>query len=179
MTRNSGQTRSRSDRAAVSAWRIRAGARAASCVTVVLVAGCALEVQNTQPAREVRAAAQPPGSIYLGWRVFQDRCARCHGPDALGTPDAPDLTERVRTMDEHRFLNVVLYRYEWSIPAAQAAAEGGGRAALIEQIAQRRAGAFTMPEWSGEPRVEAHIVDLHAYLSARAHGRQAAGRPTP
>ena len=39
--------------------------------------------------------------------------------------------------------------------------------------------APAMPAWQGEPRVSAHIADLYAYLSARAEGIQAAGKPAP
>jgi hypothetical protein len=34
-----------------------------------------------------------------------------------------------------------------------------------------------MPAWQGEPVVNAHVMDLYAYLSARSEGRLAAGRP--
>jgi hypothetical protein len=34
-----------------------------------------------------------------------------------------------------------------------------------------------MPAWDGNPMVSAHIVDLYAYLSARAEGTQGPGRP--
>jgi hypothetical protein len=34
-----------------------------------------------------------------------------------------------------------------------------------------------MPAWQGEPIVIVHIVDLYAYLSARAQGAQGSGRP--
>lgn len=37
----------------------------------------------------------------------------------------------------------------------------------------------TMPAWDGKPIVTTHIVDLHAYLSARAQGTQGPGRPLP
>jgi len=36
---------------------------------------------------------------------------------------------------------------------------------------------LTMPAWQGEPRVNAQIVDLHAYVSARAQGTQGLDRP--
>ena len=38
-------------------------------------------------------------------------------------------------------------------------------------------GTLTMPAWQGEPVVTAHVMDLYAYLSARADGRQGPGRP--
>ena len=153
---------------------LRCGAALASAL---LVAGCAVEVQNRQPAQELAQLSKPPGSIYAGWRVFQDKCARCHGPAATGTADGPDLLPRVREMGAHRFVGLVLRRYDWSLPAAQANSESAAREALIEAIVQRKEDALTMPAWEGEPRVSAHIVDLYAYLSARAEATQGPGRP--
>jgi hypothetical protein len=48
---------------------------------------------------------------------------------------------------------------------------------LVEQVMQRKTAVLTMPAWQGEPSVQAHIMDLYAYLSARADGRQGPGRP--
>jgi hypothetical protein len=138
-----------------------------------------VEVQNRQPAEELAQRAAAPGSVYTGWRVFQDRCAGCHGPTATGTAGGPDLLPRVREMNSRRFVNLVLSRYDWSLPAAQAASQGAAREALIDAIVQRKEGMLTMPAWQGEPRVSAHIVDLHAYLSARAEGTQGPDRPAP
>jgi cytochrome c5 len=147
-------------------------------VTLALAA-CAVEVQNTQPAQEMAQAAQPAGSVYIGWRVYQDKCAGCHGPAATGTERGPDLLPRVREMGSRRFVSLVLYRYDWNMPAARAGGEGAAREALIDEVLQRRQGAVAMPAWQGEPRVNAHIADLYAYLSARAQGTQGAGRPVP
>ena len=146
---------------------------------LLAVSGCALEVQNTQPARDYAQETRPPGSVYMGWRVFQDRCASCHGSAATGSPRAPDLLPRMRGMGAHRFVNVVLNRYDWHLPAEQVQRGGAQREALVEQIVQRREAALGMPAWQGEPRVNAHIVDLYAYLSARAEGRQGPDRPAP
>lgn len=145
----------------------------------LLLPGCALEVQNVQPAQEMARLAKPPGSVYMGWRVFQDKCAGCHGPAATGTTVAPDLLPRVREMGARRFIGLVLTRYDLNVPGAQAARDDAARAALVESVEQRREGALAMPAWQGEPRVNAHIVDLYAYVSARAQGTQGPGRPVP
>lgn len=146
----------------------------------MLLAGCAaVQVQNRQPAQELAQQARPPGSVYTGWRVFQDRCAGCHGAAAEGSAQAPDLLERLRTMGPRQFVGRVLNRYDWGMPAAQARSEGAAREALVEEIMQRRQGALTMPAWRDEPGVSAHIADLYAYLSARAEGTQGPGRPAP
>lgn len=142
-------------------------------LAVALLAGCNVELQNRQPAQELAQLARPPGSVYTGWRVFQDRCAGCHGLDATGTAGGgPDLLPRVRTMGPRQFVNLVLTRYDWQLTRPPAGA-------LVDEVMQRRLGLLTMPAWQGEPRVSAHIADLHAYLSARADGVQGPGRPSP
>jgi cytochrome c5 len=150
----------------------------ATLATALALAGCAVELQNTQPAQELAQAAKPPGSVYTGWRVFQDKCAVCHGPAATGLSGAgPDLLPRVRDMGSRRFVSLVLTRYDWAMPPTQVGS--AAREALVEDILQRRTATLTMPAWQGEPRVSAHIADLYAYLGARAQGTQGPGRPTP
>lgn len=116
-------------------------------------------------------------AIYLGWRHFEANCARCHGEDATGTPNGPNLLTRVQGMSEARFASTVLQRYQWVLPASEAAREGAAREALLEDVLRRRAGESTMPVWEKEPAVKAHILDLYAYLSGRANGSVKPGRP--
>lgn len=149
---------------------------AALIAPALWLAGCAVEVQNRQPAQALAQEAGPPGSVYTGWRVFQDKCAGCHGPAANGNANVPDLVASVRTMGPRRFVDVVLRRYDWNMPPP-AAGDNAAREAMIEEIVQRKAGMLTMPAWQGEPRVNAHIVDLYAYLAARADGTLGTGRP--
>ncbi len=152
---------------------------ACALAAAAMLAGCAVELENKLPAQELAQAAKPPGSVYTGWRVFQDRCAACHGPDALGSAKAPDLLPKVREMGQRRFVGLVLQRYDWALPPDQTRKEGAALDALVDQIIQRQGPVVTMPAWQGEPRVTAHITDLFAYLSARAQGTQAVGRPVP
>lgn len=149
----------------------------AALASALLLAGCAVEVQNTQPAQELARLSESPGSVYIGWRVFQERCARCHGAAATGGPGGPDLLPIVREMGPRRFMGLVLNRYDWNLPPDQASRESAAQKALIEDILQRKEGAFIMPAWQGEPRVNAHIADLYAYLAARTEGSQGPGRP--
>lgn len=147
--------------------------------SAVVLAGCSIEFQNTQAAQEVEQRAKPPGSVYVGWRVFQERCAVCHGPAAAGGASGPDLLPRVRTMGSRQFVGAVLNRYDWGLPAAQAGTSGAAREALIDDVMQGKQGALTMPAWQGEPVVSAQIADLYAYVSARAQGTQGPDRPAP
>jgi mono/diheme cytochrome c family protein len=163
-------------------WRVVRGSVWCSVLAVAATAwlgGCAVQIQNLEPARELAAESGPFGSVYTGWRVFQDRCAGCHGTDAMGTAKGPDLLPKVREMGPRRFVSVVLTRYDWELPAAQAGSTGAARETLIDEVLQRQSTALPMPAWQGEPQVDAHIVDLYAYLAARAEGTQGPGRPAP
>jgi len=144
-----------------------------------LLGGCAVEFQNAQPAQEVARLSQPPGSAYIGWRVFQDRCAGCHGTAAMGGRGAPNLLPLVRDMGSRKFVSLVLKRYDWGAAPEQAKRDSAALDALVDTIVQRREPPLTMPAWQGEPVVQAHIADLYAYLSARAQGAQGVGRPVP
>jgi mono/diheme cytochrome c family protein len=143
------------------------------------LAGCAVEFENTQAAREIAELDKPPGSVYAGWRVYQDKCVGCHGPEATGSASAPNLLLRVRDLGPQRFVSLVLQRYDWGLPAAQAKDQTPSYEALIEDIMRRKDAPITMPAWGDEPRVSAHILDLYAYLSARSEGTQGLGRPAP
>lgn len=144
-----------------------------------LLAGLALGMAAALPARADDQAVAGSTQSYLGWRYFEQNCARCHGSDATGGALAPNLLVRVKGMSEGRFVATVLNRYQWTVPAGQAGAEGAAREALIADVLQRRRGATDMPAWEGEPVVKAHIGDLYAYLQARASGALAPGRPRP
>jgi mono/diheme cytochrome c family protein len=125
-----------------------------------------IEILNQQGAKEIAENAKLPGSVSTGWRVFQQRCASCHGPAGEGTSKAPDLLPRVREMGSERFSNLVLKRYNWSAASPAATASG-----------PQAAGQAVMPAWQSNPVVNAHIVDLYAYLSARSEGSQGPGQP--
>lgn len=116
---------------------------------------------------------------YLGWRIFQQKCATCHGPDATGGARAPNLLPRVAEMSESRFVGTVLRRYTWLVPSGEARGESAAREAFVEQVLQGKKGSVEMPAWQGEPHVSAHIGDLYAYLRARSQGALAPGRPAP
>lgn len=138
------------------------------------LAGCAVEVENRQAAREMAQLSQPPGSVYSGWRVYEDKCARCHGASATAaTGNAPDLLASMRNIGPQRFVTLVLQRYDWNLPVVQ----GTSMDDLVQQVMERRTAVLSMPTWQSEPSVNAHIMDLHAYLSARADGTQGPGKP--
>lgn len=144
--------------------------------TALLLAGCAVQWENPKAAREVAQQNQPPGSVYLGWRVFQDRCARCHGADAQGSANAPNLLPRVQALGSRQFVSLVLYRYDTTLQG-RTAADRTARDTQVEVIMDRREQPLAMPAWQDEASVNAHILDLYAYLSARAEGKVGTGKP--
>ena len=149
----------------------------AVAVAAGVLTGCAVELQNIQPAKELAQSAKPPGSVYVGWRLFQEKCAACHGPAALGTNKAPDLLPRVREMGPHQFASLVLQRYDWNHSTAKSGADAASREAMVQDILRGKDPVIVMPAWEGNPSVNAHIVDLYAYLTARSLGTQGFGRP--
>lgn len=146
-------------------------------LSIFLLVACNVEIQNKEAAQEIARLSKPPGSVYTGWRIFQDKCAVCHGTAATGTERAPDLLPIIREIGVRQFIGLVLTRYEWAHVVAPTSADSAARAAQIEMIVQRQDGGLTMPAWKDEPRVYAHIVDLYAYLIARVDGVQGTGRP--
>jgi hypothetical protein len=81
-------------------------------------------------------------------------------------------------MGPRQFADVVLRRYEWSLPASKDAEGSKAREALLDDIVKSNEPVQTMPAWQDEPRVNAHVMDLFAYLSARAQGTLGTDPPT-
>ena len=156
---------------------------ASALLSTLWLVGCssdmAVQVQNKQAAQDVARLSAPPGSVYLGWRIFQNQCASCHGPAAQGLAGAPDLLPRVAAMGQRQFVSLVLNRYDWNNAVDKSRTDPATREALVDQIVQRKEPALVMPAWASEPGVSPHIADLYAYLSARAQGKQGTGRPAP
>jgi mono/diheme cytochrome c family protein len=129
----------------VAAGALRRGACAAFTMAYfaalfALLAGCgAVQVQNAKPAQDLAAQRErPPGSVYLGWRVFTEKCARCHGAAGSGTSLAPDLVARMSDMGPRRFAHLVLVRYDLDDTTPRARDDAAAREAQIEDILQRR-----------------------------------------
>jgi hypothetical protein len=89
----------------------------------------------------------------------------------------------VRTMTPRDFANKVLTSYRLLPPSVEGRAEDRAREreATLEQILRRERGAartvVQMPAWDEHAEVPAHVLDLYAYLSARADGKLGPGKP--
>lgn len=119
---------------------------------------------------------------YAGWRLFHTACHGCHGVGGVGTDLAPNLVERVGNLTPRAFATKVLTSYRIVPPLRGAASDDAAalRAAMLEDIMRRERGTgpqVVMPAWEGDPRVNPHVLDLYAYLSARADGQLGPGEP--
>ena len=119
---------------------------------------------------------------YTGWRLFHTTCYGCHGVGAVGTDLAPNLVESVKTLTPRAFATKVLTSYRIVLPPNDASMEdrSAGREAMIEDVLRRQRGGrgqIVMPAWDADPKVNPHVLDLFAYLSARADGKLGPGEP--
>ncbi len=107
-----------------------------------------------------------PTAVDAGRELFAAQCSRCHGGDAAGTANGPDLRRRVRTMSEDAFVAAVLQRYRFGISAAEAGSESSAREAMLRGVLGRREGAGEMPAWQSNAAVAAGVRNLYAFLNA-------------
>jgi hypothetical protein len=140
-------------------------------------AGCSVNFLNVKPAQELKAPQAPAANLYSGWRVFQDKCSSCHGSAATGSDKAPNLLPIVKEMNARQFAELVLKRYDLSSGVPSGLQDRTTFEARIEEILRGAEPAIEMPAWQGEPSVNAHILDLYGYLSARVEGKFGADRP--
>jgi mono/diheme cytochrome c family protein len=80
----------------------------------------AIGVVSNDPLRSAPQAAPTPSaaptasapdtykSVYDGWKWWHVYCYRCHGVDAVGTPNAPSLIDPSRKLSSAEFLKVVM-----------------------------------------------------------------------
>ena len=78
----------------------------------VYVAVTGSHLQSGLPLNtELLAAAQPKSEtysdVYNGWKWWHVYCFRCHGVDAVGTTNAPNLTDPARRLTARQFLRTV------------------------------------------------------------------------
>jgi hypothetical protein len=116
-------------------------------------------------------------------------CHGCHGVDATGTDVAPNLVDRVGLLTPRAFVTKVLTSYRLVLPDADTSSSDSAksRESMIDEVLQQgrkgrqgRQGRFkvVMPAWEGDPIVNPHVLDIFAYLSARADGKLGVGKPT-
>lgn len=138
------------------------------------------QARNDPPPGEYRIVnGRVDRGTYTGWRLFHTACHGCHGVDATGSGVAPNLLQRVRGMSQRAFVTKVLTSYRITqLPEGNADDREAAIDALMSK--KRTAGAaIVMPAWENDPSVSPHVLDLFAYLNARADGKLGPGRPKP
>ena len=157
-------------------WSVQRLQRFTLLLVPLMMMGCKVDFLNTKPARELTPPAKV-GNLYAGWRVYQGKCSSCHGVAATGGEQAPDLLPIVRSMNLQQFSAIVLKRYDLASGVSRKSQEKTTVETRIDEIMRGNEPPIEMPSWQGEPAVNAHILDLYTYLSARAEGRIGIGRP--
>jgi hypothetical protein len=133
--------------------------------------------QSTLPYRIVNGTVDD--STYNGWRAYHSACHTCHGPDGVGTSVAPSLVERLKDLSAKQFAIKVITSYRIVFGAQEI--EGDDQTAVRERFAEeamrRERGDLVMPAWEHNAAVKPHVMDLYAYLRARADGALGPGKP--
>jgi mono/diheme cytochrome c family protein len=146
----------------------------ASCA---LLASASALAQTPPPYRVTNGKVDE--ATYRGWRAYHSACHACHGVDAAGTAIAPSLVERVRDLSAKQFTIKVITSYR--IVMGWSEVTGDDQTALRERFAEEamraESGQLVMPAWGGNPAIQPHVMDLYAYLRARADGALGPGEP--
>jgi mono/diheme cytochrome c family protein len=91
-------------------------ALAMSAVALLLAMSTAIAAQSpaAQGAADKPASARATAGesdtyreVYQGWKWWHVYCYRCHGVDALGTTNAPNLTDPMEKFTRAEFLRIV------------------------------------------------------------------------
>jgi cytochrome c5 len=119
---------------------------------------------------------------YSGWRLYHTACYGCHGVGGGGTDIAPNLVERIQTLAPRGFATRVLtsYRITPYTPDGSAEERQAEREAQLEEVLRRERssrGQALMPAWDADDKVAPHVLDLYAYLTARAYAGLGPGKP--
>jgi hypothetical protein len=85
----------------------------------------------------------------------------------------------VKSLSARDFSIKVLTSYRIVVPASEASGDSRTaiREAFLEEVLRRDRGELTMPAWESETTIRPHVLDLYAYLRARADGELGPGKP--
>ena len=160
-------------------WRCALGAAALSIATAAVQAQ---PVAAPQPGEFVVIDGRVDAGTYAGWKLFHSSCHGCHGVGGVGSGVAPNLVERIGNYTPRGFATKVLssYRIVPMSPDSGPPETLAERDALLELVMKRERqerGQPLMPAWDADITVAPHVLDLYAYLGARAQGGLGPGKP--
>jgi mono/diheme cytochrome c family protein len=164
-------------------WRVK-GRSLAGLVALVAAAGAVLAQRTTDPlpGEFIVIDGRVDAGTYAGWKLFHTSCHGCHGVGGVGTDIAPNLVAKIGNYTPRGFAAKVLtsYRIVPMSPDSGPPESAAERDALLELVMKRERqarGQPLMPAWDTDAEVPAHVLDLYAYLNARAEGGLGPGRP--
>ncbi len=139
---------------------------------------------DTLPGEFVVIDGRVDAGTYAGWKLFHSSCHVCHGVGGVGTGVAPNLVEKIGNYTPRGFAAKVLtsYRIVPMSPDSGPPETLAERDALLELVMKRerqQRGQPLMPAWDADAEVAPHVLDIYAYLGARAEGGLGPGRPKP
>jgi len=84
------------------------GTVAVCFVGVVIWSASYAPVRAEPRAAQAAPAADLYADVYNGWKWWHVYCYRCHGVDAVGTTNAPNLTDPNHKLSSGEFLKTVM-----------------------------------------------------------------------
>lgn len=152
---------------------------------LLLVSGLPVAAQPRSdpiPGEFVVVDGRVDRGTYTGWRLFHSGCHSCHGVGGVGTGVAPNLVEKIGNYTPRGFAVKVLtsYRIVPLSPDSGPPETLAEREALLELVMKRERmerGQPLMPAWDSNTTVAPHVLDIYAYLNARAEGSLGPGKP--
>jgi hypothetical protein len=145
--------------------------------SIFSVHGQQLSAPSEKPYRIIDGKVDE--ATFRGWRAYHSACHTCHGVDGTGTSIAPNLVARVKDLSANDFTIKVLTSYRIVLQSGDTVADDATaiRQAIAEEVSKRGNRELNMPAWEGDPKVRPRLLDLYAYLRARADGALGPGRP--
>lgn len=158
---------------------------ARTCAIVIAMAAAAASAQprsDPMPGEFVVIDGRVDRGTYTGWKLFHSGCHVCHGVGGVGTGVAPNLVDKIGNYTPRGFAVKVLtsYRIVPLSPDSGPPETLAEREALLELVMKRERlerGQPLMPAWDGDAEVAPHVLDIYAYLNARAEGGLGPGKP--
>lgn len=165
--------------------RLFAVLRAAVCIGLLFGswgAAVAQQAAKPMPGEFVVIDGRADRGTYAGWKLFHTHCDGCHGVGGVGSGVAPNLVDRIGNYTPRGFATKVLtsYRIVPMSPDGAPPETDAEREALLEQVMKRERtdrGQPLMPAWDADAEVAPHVLDIYAYLNARAVGVLGPGKP--
>jgi len=84
------------------------GTVAVCFVGVVIWSASYAPVRAEPRAAQAAPAADLYADVYNGWKWWHVYCYRCHGVDAVGTTNAPNLTDPNNKLSSAEFMKIVM-----------------------------------------------------------------------